>query len=377
MSIAKFWAGMLLATALFTAAAADEVVDVTEKGSVRALTLTEGLRYPWALAFLPDARMLVTEREGRLQLLSATGQKLGQVKGLPEIAAGGQGGLLDVLVHPDFAMNRVLYFSYVAEDIDGRGTEVARAELHGQTLRNRQVIFRLQPKSTGGRHFGSRLLHDGRGHLYITLGDRGDRPRAQDVTDAAGSVIRLRDDGTVPDDNPVFAQKDAVPGLFSVGHRNIQGAFIHPKTGDVWLHEHGPQGGDELNIAEAGKNYGWPVITYGVNYVIGTRIVEGTHKPGMEQPLYYWVPSIAPSGMTYYTGDKLPQWRGDLLVGSLKFRALVRLEVQGREVVLEERLFTDELGRIRDVRTGPDGYVYVLTDARNGKLVRLEAVASE
>ncbi|HBR97088.1 MAG TPA: glucose dehydrogenase [Gammaproteobacteria bacterium] len=377
MSIAKFWAGMLLATALFTAAAADEVVDVTEKGSVRALTLTEGLRYPWALAFLPDARMLVTEREGRLQLLSATGQKLGQVKGLPEIAAGGQGGLLDVLVHPDFAMNRVLYFSYVAEDIDGRGTEVARAELHGQTLRNRQVIFRLQPKSTGGRHFGSRLLHDGRGHLYITLGDRGDRPRAQDVTDAAGSVIRLRDDGTVPDDNPVFAQKDAVPGLFSVGHRNIQGAFIHPKTGDVWLHEHGPQGGDELNIAEAGKNYGWPVITYGVNYVIGTRIVEGTHKPGMEQPLYYWVPSIAPSGMTYYTGDKLPQWRGDLLVGSLKFRTLVRLEVQGREVVHEERLFTDELGRIRDVRTGPDGYVYVLTDARNGKLVRLEAVASE
>jgi len=377
MSIAKFWAGMLLATALFTAAAADEVVDVTEKGSVRALTLTEGLRYPWALAFLPDARMLVTEREGRLQLLSATGQKLGQVKGLPEIAAGGQGGLLDVLVHPDFAMNRVLYFSYVAEDIDGRGTEVARAELHGQTLRNRQVIFRLQPKSTGGRHFGSRLLHDGRGHLYITLGDRGDRPRAQDVTDAAGSVIRLRDDGTVPDDNPVFAQKDAVPGLFSVGHRNIQGAFIHPKTGDVWLHEHGPQGGDELNIAEAGKNYGWPVITYGVNYVIGTRIGEGTHKPGMEQPLYYWVPSIAPSGMTYYTGDKLPQWRGDLLVGSLKFRTLVRLEVQGREVVHEERLFTDELGRIRDVRTGPDGYVYVLTDARNGKLVRLEAVASE
>jgi glucose/arabinose dehydrogenase len=232
-------------------------------------------------------------------------------------------------------------------------------------------LFRQTPKTGGGRHFGSRLVFDREGYLYVTLGDRGDRPRAQRLNDHAGSLIRLHDDGRVPADNPFADRKGARPEIFNYGHRNMQGAALHPDTGLLWTHEHGPQGGDEVNVERPGVNYGWPVITYGVNYGIGTPIGEGTAKPGMEQPIHYWVPSIAPSGMAFYTGDRFPGWRGDLFVGALKDRTLVRLELEGERVVGEERMLRGELGRIRDVRTGPDGYLYLLTDENPGTLARL------
>jgi glucose/arabinose dehydrogenase len=334
--------------------------------------LTDGLEHPWSLAFLPDGRMLVTERPGRLRLISAEGELHPEpIGGLPPIKQHGQGGLLDVVLHPDFRKNQLVYFSYAEKDEQGVGTAVARGQLRGHRLEQVEVIFRLLPKSGGKQHFGSRLVFDNEGYLFITLGERGDRPRAQDLNDHAGSLIRLHDDGRVPADNPFVKRSDARPEIFSYGHRNIQGAALHPLTGKLWIHEHGPQGGDELNIPEAGANYGWPVITYGANYFTGTKIGEGTHKEGMMQPVYHWTPSIAPSGMAFYTGEHFPQWKGNLFIGSLKFRLLVRLVLEGERVVREERLLEDELGRVRDVRQGPDGLLYLLTDDSDGFLVRL------
>lgn len=355
-------------------ARADAVVQ-TEEARFRVETVTEGLEHPWSVTFLPDGRFLVTERPGRLRVVEADGTlRPTPVGGLPQIAARGQGGLLDVALHPDFANNRWVYFSYNEPGAGGHGTAVARGRFDGARLDDVQVLFRLQPKSNTGHHFGSRLVFDREGHLFITLGDRGDRDRAQDLADHAGSVIRLDADGSVPADNPFVGRADARPEIYSYGHRNIQGATLDPSTGRLWTHEHGPQGGDEINLPEPGVNYGWPVITYGVNYVTGTSIGEGTAKPGMAQPLYYWVPSIAPSGMSFYDGDAFPGWRGDLFVGSLKFRLLVRLELDGGRVVHEERLLEDALGRIRDVRQGPDGLLYLLTDEDDGRLVRLVPV---
>jgi glucose/arabinose dehydrogenase len=247
-----------------------------------------------------------------------------------------------------------------------------RAKLDGHRLVEQQVIFRLLPKSDTSVHFGGRIVFDGKGHVFLTLGDRGEMPRAQRLNDLAGSVIRLNDDGTVPKDNPFVNRSDARPEKFTYGNRNMQGAALHPKTGELWTHEHGPQGGDEVNVMRAGRNYGWPVITYGVNYGFGTKIGEGTQKQGMEQPLHYWVPSIAPSGMAFYEGDKFPSWRGNILVGSLKDEMLVRLELDGEKIVKEERMLKGAIGRIRDVRVGPDGYVYLLTVERQGLLARLE-----
>ena len=338
----------------------------------RVVTVAENLQHPWGLAFLPDGRMLVTERPGRLRIIEQGQLDPQPVSGLPEIAAGGQGGLLDITLHPKYSSNGWIYFSYVASGDGGKGTEVARARLDGNRLKDLQRLFRLHPKSGTQRHFGSRLLFDREGYLYITLGDRGERPRAQRLDDHAGSMIRLHDDGSVPPDNPFLSNKAALPEIYSYGHRNLQGIALHPLTGEVWTHEHGPQGGDELNIIRRGGNYGWPVITYGANYGTGTKIGEGTHKMGMLQPLHYWIPSIAPSGMAFYTGDKFPQWHGNLFAGSLKFQQLVRLVLQGSEVVREERLLTNKLGRIREVAAGPDGYLYLLVDAPNGSLVRLE-----
>ena len=344
----------------------------TELTKIDYQVISSGLEHPWSLAFLPDGRFLVSERPGRLRIIEADGRLLPQpVGGLPEIEASGQGGLLDVVLHPDFAHNNWVYFSYNEAGAGGMGTTVARGRLRGMQLHDTQVLFRMDPKSSGGRHFGSRLVFDRQGHLFITLGDRGRRPRAQDLGDHAGSVIRLHHDGSVPADNPFVGREGARPEIYSYGHRNIQGAALHPNTGRLWTHEHGPQGGDEINLPEAGVNHGWPVITYGVNYVIGTRIGEGTHKPGMAQPLYYWVPSIAPSGMAFYQGEAFPAWRGDLFVGSLKFGLLVRLRIRDGRVMHEERLLEGELGRIRDVRVGPDGLLYLLTDAGNGLLMRL------
>ncbi len=347
-----------------------------ERGPLRVTTLATGLEHPWSVAFLPDGRMLVTEKPGRLRLLGRDGTVDPRpVDGLPRITVVGQGGLLDVVLHPGFAANRWVYLSLSSGDADGVGTEVVRGRLVEQAGRARledvQSVFRMAPRSTRGQHFGSRLAFDTKGHLYITLGDRGDMQRAQRLDDHAGSVIRLHDDGRVPADNPFVKVAGARPEKFTLGNRNMQGAAIHPTTGELWTHEHGPQGGDEVNVMRAGRNYGWPVITYGVNYGIGTRIGEGTARPGMEQPLARWTPSIAPSGMAFYTGGALPAWKGNLLVGALRGQALHRLELDGEKVVHEERLLQG-FARIRDVRVGPDGFVYLLTDERAGRLIRLE-----
>lgn len=344
----------------------------SERHGFVAETVASGLEHPWAIAFLPDGRFLVTERPGRLRLVDRDGRVDPEpVAGLPAISATGQGGLLDVALHPDFAENRLVYFSYAEAGDGGVGTAVARGHLEGKRLADVEVLFRMTPKTGGGRHFGSRLVFDRDGYLFITLGDRGDRPRAQHLDDHIGTLVRLHDDGRVPADNPFVDRADALPEIYSYGHRNIQGATLHPSTGRLWTHEHGPQGGDEINVPEAGVNHGWPVITYGVNYGIGTSIGEGTHKPGMAQPLHVWTPSIAPSGMAFYTGDAFPAWQGDLFVGALKFRQLVRLSVDDGRIVSEERLLDDAVGRIRDVRQGPDDLLYLLTDANDGRLVRL------
>ncbi len=352
-------------------AVADEVIQ-TEKHPIKIVRVSGGLEHPWGLAFLPDGRLLVTERPGRLRIVADGKLDPTPVGGLPKITASGQGGLLDVAAHPKFSDNGLVYLSYAAAGDGGVGTEVARGRLQGNRLTGLEVIFRALPKSSGGRHFGSRLLFDPQGYLYITLGDRGDQPRAQDLADHAGSIIRLQDDGAVPADNPFVGRSGVLPEIFTYGNRNVQGIALQPGTGTIWAHEHGPQGGDEVNVLRAGANYGWPVITYGRNYGTGTRIGEGTAKPGMVQPAHYWVPSIAASGMAFYDGDKFPQWRGDLFVGALKDRLLVRLQIEGQRVVKEERMLQGMLGRIRDVRSGPDGFIYLLTDESDGAIVRLE-----
>jgi len=367
-----YFALPLLAAVLATPAAAQTLQ--SEEHAFRVVEVVRGLEQPWSLAFLPDGRMLVTEKAGRLRIVKDGRLEPQAVAGLPEIAVHGQGGLMDVALHPRFAENGLVYLSYAARGADGFGTEVARGRLAGNKLEDVQVIFRQSPKGNRGQHFGSRLVFDRAGFLYVTLGDRGEMERAQRPDDHAGSVIRLHDDGRVPKDNPFAGKPGWKPEKYTLGNRNQQGAALHPQTGVLWTHEHGPQGGDEVNVVRAGVNYGWPVITYGVNYGIGTRIGEGTAKPGMAQPIHYWVPSIAPSGMAFYTGDKFPKWRGDLFVGALKDQMLVRLKLDGEKVVREERLLRGALGRIRDVRAGPDGFLYLLNDETRGVLVRLEPV---
>jgi glucose/arabinose dehydrogenase len=361
-----------VAALVLAAGAAGAQTIKTREHALRVVKIVTGLEHPWGLAFLPDGRMLVTERPGRLRIIRDGRLEPQPVSGVPKVAARGQGGLLDVVLHPRFAENSLVYLSYAGPGKGGIGTEVARGRLISNRLEEVQVIFRMEPKSDAGQHFGSRLVFDRAGYLYITLGDRGDKERAQRPDDHAGSVIRLHDDGQVPADNPFVGKPGWKPEKYTLGNRNMQGAALHPQTGELWTHEHGPQGGDEINVMRAGVNYGWPVITYGVNYGIGTKIGEGTHKPGMAQPLHYWVPSIAPSGMAFYTGEKFPRWRGDLFVGALRDEMLVRLRLDGEKVVSEERMLKGVLGRIRDVRQGPDGYLYLLTDERNGVLVRLE-----
>ena len=354
--------------------ASADTIERTERHTVRVRILTRGLERPWSLAFLPDGRMLVTERAGRLRYVAADGTlDPTPISGLPEaVAERRQGGLHDVVLHPRFRENRLVYLAYAGKGAGGYGTELARGRLDGYRLTGVQVLFRALPKSFGGRHFGGRVVFDGKGHVFLTLGDRGNRPSAQDLGNHAGSVIRLTEDGGVPRDNPFRSTPGARPEIYTLGNRNVQGAAINPWTGELWTHEHGPQGGDEVNIIRAGVNYGWPVITYGRNYGIGTRIGEGTHREGMAQPLHQWTPSIAPSGMAFYDGDKFSGWRGNLLVGALAFRLLARIELDGERVVREERILKGVLGRIRDVRVGPDGYVYLLSDEQPGVLARLE-----
>ncbi|TLD45601.1 MAG: Aldose sugar dehydrogenase YliI [Accumulibacter sp.] len=363
---------LLLFVAMSPLAASAEVF-ASELQRFRLRIVSEGLEHPWGLAFLPDGRMLVSERPGRLRLIDASGRVDPEpVRGLPPIAAFGQGGLLDVALHPRYRDNGWIYLSYVGEGPGGYGTEVLRGRLQGKTLHAVQILFRMRPKSGGGQHFGSRLVFDRQGFLFITLGDRGEMQRAQRLDDHAGSVIRLHDDGRVPADNPFVARAGALPEKFTLGNRNIQGAALHPDSGEMWAHEHGPQGGDEINLIRAGRNYGWPVITYGRNYGSGTPIGEGTARPGIEPPLHQWTPSIAPSGMAFYTGERFPHWRGNLFVGALRDQMLLRLQLDGPRVVHQEPLLKNAIGRIRDVRNGPDGFIYVLTDSARGVLARLE-----
>ncbi|MEO8103424.1 MAG: PQQ-dependent sugar dehydrogenase [Betaproteobacteria bacterium] len=371
-----------LVSLICLSANAQSVLD-TRDYKVRVTKVVEGLHHPWGMAFLPDGRMLVTERRGLMRIIENGKLLPAAVDGISKVTDHGQGGLLDVALHPKYAENGWIYWSYNAVDAAGlHGTELARGRLGGTRELPRMTdvrqLFRMQPKSAAGHHFGSRIVFDRQGYLYLTLGDRGDSPskgssqRAQQLGDHAGKSIRLHDDGAVPSDNPFVRSPGALPEIFSLGHRNMQGAALHPDTGRIWTHEHGPQGGDEVNILVAGANYGWPVITYGVNYGIGTKIGEGTEKPGMKQPLLYWVPSIAPSGMTFYSGRNFPKWKGNLFVGALVKQLLMRVSLDGDKVVAQERLFESKLGRIRDVREGPDGNLYLLTDSPQGELIRLE-----
>jgi glucose/arabinose dehydrogenase len=347
----------------------------SEKHALRVATLLTGLENPWSMAFLPDGRMLVTERAGRMRLVGKDFRLDPQpIEGLPQVFAQGQGGLFDVVLHPQYAQNGWIYWAFNEQGPGGWGTALARGKLQGHRMTEVQVLFSMQAKTRSGQHFGGRIVFDKAGIVYLTLGDRGDKDRAQKLDDHAGSVIRLHDDGRVPADNPFVSKAGALPEKWTLGNRNMQGAVLHPKTGELWTHEHGPQGGDEVNVMRSGLNYGWPVITYGVNYGLGTRIGEGQSKPGMVQPLHVWSPSIAPSGMAFVSGAQFPQWQGDLLVGALRGQMLVRLVISGEKVLREERLLQNRVGRIRDVRLGPDGLVYLLTDDDQGVLLRLEPV---
>ncbi|MFZ5601323.1 MAG: PQQ-dependent sugar dehydrogenase [Pseudomonadota bacterium] len=340
----------------------------SEKGRITATPVLSGLKHPWGMAFLPDGRMLVTERSGTIRYVTSDGSKSGPLSGMPDIEVGGQGGLFDVILDPDFGRNRWIYFSYSEPGDGGNSTAVARATLQENAIADLTVIFRQQPKFNSAQHFGGRLVFTPDGHLFITLGERGRRSLdSQTLNTHHGKVVRIHPDGSIPLDNPFIQDPAALGAIWSYGHRNVQGAALHPQTGQLWTHEHGPQGGDEINIIRPGKNYGWPVITYGEQY--GGGRIGDTARSGLEQPLHYWVPSIAPSGMAFYTADLFPAWRNNLLVGSLKFGQLVRLELNGDKVIHEERI---KIGsRVRDVRQGPDGAIYLLTDEDDRQLLRL------
>lgn len=346
-------------------------------GTVQVETVAKGLEHPWALAFLPDGKILVTERPGRLRIVETDGQISKPLEGVPRVFARGQGGLLDVALDPRFAENRLVYLSY-AEPGEGNtaGTAVTRGRLGEEKLEDVQVIYRQQPKVEGGSHFGSRLVFARDGTLFVTQGDRfAYREQAQDLSSGLGKIVRVNPDGSVPKNNPFVARSGAPPEIWSYGHRNVQAAALHPETGQLWTVEHGARGGDELNHPEAGKNYGWPVITYGVDYS-GAKIGEGTVKPGMEQPVYYWDPVIAPSGMAFYTANVFPDWKGSILIGSLTPGLLVKLTLKDGRVAREERYLGDLGERIRDVRQGPEGFIYLVTDSRDGRVLRVRPATS-
>src|SRR5918993_2168069 len=337
-------------------------------GQIRVETLARGLVHPWSLAFLPDGRMLVTERPGQLRLLSQNGSVSEPLAGVPRVFARGQGGLLDVALAPDFASSRWVYLSYAEPGPGGAGTAVARGRLGPAGLQDVQVIFRQVPKVDGANHFGSRLVFSPDGRLFVTLGDRFKFNPAQDLASHLGKIVRINPDGSVPADNPFGRGQGARPEIWSYGHRNVQGAALHPTTGVLWVHEMGPRGGDELTIAQAGRNYGWPLVSWGRHYD-GRAIPSPSTRPDLAGSLRQWTPVIAPSGMKFYTGSLFPAWRGSLLIGGLVARGVVRLTLQGQQVTGEERISLGQ--RIRDVRQGPDGAVYVLTDEASGEILRL------
>ena len=341
---------------------------------LKPVTVARGLAQPWGLAFLPDGRLLVTERVGRMRIVAPDGRLGEPLQGLPAVDAKGQCGLLDVVLDPKFAENRWVYWTYAEAGEGGNGVAVARGRLQERQLSDVQVIFRQLPKVASQLHCGSRLAFAKDGRLFVGLGDRfGRKDDAQNPANHIGKIVRIEADGRVPADNPFVGRAGVAPEVFSLGHRNIQGLAVHPATGELWQTEHGPQGGDELNAPEAGRNYGWPLVTYGRNYGIGTRIGEEGPKPGFEQPLQWWAPvSIAPSGLAFVTSERYPGWQGSLVLGALRAQVLVRLSLDGRKVVAQEQLLANLQARIRDVRQGPDGWIYVLTDGVEGQILRLE-----
>jgi aldose sugar dehydrogenase len=365
----------------------------SEHHSYRVVTVVEGLQHPWAIAFLPNGDMLVTERgsggddgrPGQLRMVRDGELLPDPIPGLPEIRVGGQGGLLDVVLHPDFESNRLIYLSYAKPNEDGSEgtTAVIRGRFENDRLHDVEEVFEAQAWSAGRGHHGSRIVFDRDGYMFVTIGDRQARPvgdleahPAQDLTNHIGTTVRLYDDGRVPQDNPFVGRDDALPEIWSYGHRNAQGMAVHPETNEVWQNEHGPQGGDELNLIKPGVNYGWPVVGFGVNYGPGTPIHEAVRREGMENPVHHWTPSIATSGMMVYTGDRFPRWQGDIFNGGLAGQQLSRVRVEGETAVTVEALVRD-IGRIRDVRQGPEGLIYLAIDDRPGGLtpiVRLEPV---
>jgi glucose/arabinose dehydrogenase len=374
--------GMALGLAMAGDAAA-QTVQRTAQHDYRVVTVAEGLVQPWAIAWLPGGDALITERPGRLRIVRG-GKLLPQaVDGVPAVVFQGQGGLLEVAVHPNFAANKFVYLTYSKAKADGTGatTALVRGTFENDRLTNVQQLF--ESVSTGRGHFGGKIAFDGKGHLFLTLGDRQVPPEgnleahpAQDLGNHHGKVVRLHEDGKVPADNPFASRTGARPEIWSYGHRNVQGIAIDPATGNVWTNEHGPQGGDELNLDRPGRNYGWPVIGFGVNYTTGKAIHDGTHREGMEQPLHIWVPSIGISGAMFYTGDRFPGWKGNLFIGGMAGEQLGRVVIAGEKVVSRETILPG-VGRIRDVRQGPDGYIYLVTEDRDGKptpVVRLEPV---
>ncbi|TDQ29358.1 PQQ-dependent sugar dehydrogenase [Zeaxanthinibacter enoshimensis] len=325
--------------------------------------LVDGLQIPWGLAFLPDGAMLITEKSG--ELIHFKNGKKTMVSNVPPVYNRGQGGLLDVAVHPDYIQNGWLYLSFASEEGPEKGgnTAIIRAKLDNMALVNIEKLYKATPNTTKGQHFGSRFAFDKEGYLYFSIGERGDRDtNPQDLSRDGGKIYRIHDDGRIPEDNPFIGQEDAVKAAYTYGNRNPQGMARHPQTGEIWIHEHGPRGGDEINIVKKGNNYGWPVITYGINYS-GTPITDKTEMEGMTQPIHYWVPSIAPSGMTFVTSDKYRGWKGSLLVGSLSFQYLERLALDGTKVTQREKLMTD-IGRVRNVVEGPDGIIYVAVEGK-------------
>jgi glucose/arabinose dehydrogenase len=363
-----------LAALLSTSALAQSQVFRAPSGNLNVETIATGLANPWALAFLPDGRLLVTERAGRMRIVTRDGKLSPRIEGLPPIVVRGQGGLLDVVLDRNYAQNKTIYFCF-ADPVDGGGrTSLASAKLadgEAPKLEDLKIIFRQEGPLSSGNHYGCRIVQMPDNTLFLTLGDHyGPRDEAQNLANHIGKIVRIRPDGSVPPDNPFVNRQGAKPEIWSYGHRNSQGAAINPASGKLWMHEHGPRGGDEVNIPQAGKNYGWPVIGYGIDYS-GARIHEGTQKAGMEQPIIQWTPVIAPSGMAFYSGDLFPQWKGNLFIGGLATRILVRLELNGDKVVKEERLLENLSERIRDVRSGPDGALWLLTDNTAGRILRV------
>lgn len=374
LAMALVLSGFVPGRQMIIAQAAGMAANMQAAGeNFRLVRLATKLENPWSLAFLPDGRFLVSERVGRLLILGQDGSPQ-SVQGLPPVRSAGQGGLLDLALHPEFASNRLVYWTYARAGSGGSATALARGRLEGNRLEAVQILWVMPLHSAATQHYGSRIRFGLDGKIYLTTGDRGDQNRARRPGDAAGKVIRLNDDGSIPADNPFIGRSAYLPEIYSLGHRNAQGLAVRPGNGQLWLSEHGPRGGDEINLVKPGLDYGWPLTTYGVAYS-GARIAESPTAPGIEPPVLHWTPSIAPSGLEFYSGTAFPRWQGHLISGSLAGQKLVLLELASDRITGQQTILDGQIGRIRDVRVGPDGLVYLLTDDSNGSLYRLDPLS--